>query len=104
MEPPDTFVVLPVELTAGMGTVKTTSRAFKPVFFWTPTGIPLPLSVTVAEPSGLSVTDTALQCPGQRLVHRIVHNLPDQVVEPWADVLPTYMAGRMRTASRPSRI
>jgi hypothetical protein len=39
----------------------------------------------------------------ERLVDRVVDDLVDQVMQAGAPVEPMYMAGRLRTASRPSR-
>jgi hypothetical protein len=38
-----------------------------------------------------------------RLVHRVVENLPDQVVQTVVPTPPMYMPGRLRTGSSPSR-
>jgi hypothetical protein len=40
---------------------------------------------------------------GQRLVDGVVDDLVDEMVQPGTPVEPMYMAGRLRTASRPSR-
>lgn len=39
----------------------------------------------------------------QRLVDRVIHHLVNQVVQTFSPMSPIYMAGRFRTASRPSR-
>ena len=41
--------------------------------------------------------------PGQRLIHGVVDHFVDQVMQPSSPVEPMYIAGRRRTASRPSR-
>jgi hypothetical protein len=40
---------------------------------------------------------------GQRLVDRVVDDFVDEVVQSRRPVEPMYIAGRLRTASRPSR-
>ena len=48
---------------------------------WMPVGMPRPLSRTVHEPSGLSVTTTSLGEARQRLVDGVVDHLVDHVVQ-----------------------
>jgi len=44
-------------------------------------GMPRPLSITVQEPSGLSVTRICGRVPGQRLIDRVVDDLVDHVMQ-----------------------
>ena len=41
--------------------------------------------------------------PRQRFIHGVVHHFVDEVMQSHSPVEPMYMAGRRRTASRPSR-
>ena len=54
--PPDTLYPPPPNLPPACKIVKTTSTAGKPALWLIPTGIPLPLSITVIELSSLIVT------------------------------------------------
>lgn len=40
---------------------------------------------------------------GQRLIDRVVHDLVNQMVQTFFTQVPMYMAGRLRTASKPSK-
>ena len=65
--------------------------------------MPRPLSTTVTELS-MWMRDVDLVAePGQRFVDRVVDDLVDEMMQPGGPVDPMYMAGRLRTASRPSR-
>ena len=58
-----------------------TSAAETPSDGWISVGMPRPLSVTVQEPSGLSVTVTSVGVAGQRLVDGVVDHFVDHVVQ-----------------------
>ena len=58
-----------------------TSAAETPSPLWMSVGMPRPLSRTVQEPSGLSVTDHLGGVAGQRLVDGVVDDLVDHVVQ-----------------------
>ena len=64
--------------------------------------MPRPLSITVTELSMWMVTFDLVAVAGQRLVNGVVDDFVDQVVQPVSVVEPIYIAGRSRTASRPS--
>ena len=63
-----------------------TSAAETPSPLWMPVGMPRPLSLTVHEPSGLSVTVTCVGMAGERLVDAVVDDLVDHVVQAGAVV------------------
>ena len=68
---------------------------------WGPTGMPAPSSLTRQPPSASRVTSIRVARPGHGLVDRVVHDLPDQVVQ-------ARRAGRAdvhaRAASGPPRV
>ena len=63
-----------------------TSAAETPSSSWMPVGMPRPSSVTVQEPSALSVTVDELGVAGERLVDGVVDDLVDHVVQAGAVV------------------
>ena len=63
-----------------------TSAAETPSPLWMSVGMPRPLSRTVQEPSGLSVTDDFGGVAGERLVDGVVDDLVDHVVQAGAVV------------------
>ena len=63
-----------------------TSAAETPSPLWMSVGMPRPLSLTVTEPSGLSVTRHLVGMAGERLVDAVVDDLVDHVVQAGAVV------------------
>ena len=63
-----------------------TSAADTPSPLWMPVGMPRPLSQTVTEPSGLSVTRDLVGMAGKRLVDAVVDDLVHHVVQAGAVV------------------
>ncbi len=67
------------------------------------TGMPRPLSDTVTELSMCSVTLTRVQYPAIASSMALSTTSYTRWCRPRASVEPMYMAGRLRTAERPSR-
>ena len=81
-----------------------TSAAEMPSSAWMPVGMPRPLSRTVHEPSGLSVTTTSLAKPASASSMALSTTSYTMWCRPEpSSVSPMYMPGRLRTASRPFR-
>ena len=83
--------------------VSTTSTPLSPVFGSVSTGMPRPLSATSTEPSSWSVTVMWSQAPASASSTALSMISHRQCIRPWLSVVPMYMPGRLRTASRPSR-
>jgi hypothetical protein len=64
--------------------------------------MPRPLSLTRTPPSAMQRDVDGVGIAGQRLVDRVVDDLPDEVVQAALAGGPDVHAGRLRTASRPS--
>jgi len=79
-----------------------TSTAGTPSVGWMSTGMPRPSSTTVTEPSLLIVTSMLLAKPASASSIELSTTSNTQWCRPLAAVSPMYMAGRRRTASRPS--
>ncbi len=86
-----------------------TSAAETPSSSWMPVGMPRPSSVTVQEPSALSVTVTSVGEAGERFVDRVVDDLVDHVVQARAvvgvaDIHAGALAHRVEAAQHLDRI
>ena len=68
------------------------------------TGMPRPLSTTVMELSGCTVTSMVVQKPAMASSTELSTISHTRWCKPLTEVEPMYMPGRLRTASRPSRI
>jgi hypothetical protein len=68
-----------------------------------PTGMPRPLSSTVTELSGWTVTLILVQKPAMASSTELSTISHTRWCRPADEVVPMYMPGRLRTASRPSR-
>ena len=81
-----------------------TSAADIPSPLWIPTGIPRPSSDTDAELSVYNVTTILLQCPANASSIELSTTSYNMWCNPLiSSVLPMYIPGRFRTASRPLR-
>ena len=81
-----------------------TSAADTPSPLWMSVGMPRPLSRTVQEPSGLSVTVTSVAWPASASSMALSTTSYTMWCRPEpSSVSPIYMPGRLRTASRPLR-
>ena len=100
--PPVAAYELPPNLPPACSFVSTTSTPDSPVRGSVSTGMPRPLSRTSHDPSACSSTSMFEQCPpsaSSTALSMISHR---QCTRPRLSVDPTYMPGRLRTASRPS--
>ena len=102
--PPDTLYPPPPNLPPAWRMVNTTSTAGIPALWLIPTGIPLPLSTTVIELSGLIVTWISVQNPASASSTALSTISYTRWCRPLLDVLPMYIPGLFLTASSPSRI
>ena len=79
--PPETAYALPSNLPPACSMVSATSTPGFFSFGCMSTGMPRPLSMTRTPPSASSDDVDRVAVAGQRLVDRVVHDLPDQVVQ-----------------------
>src|SRR3989344_286141 len=79
-----------------------TSKAESPVFGGFSTGIPRPLSRTVAEPSSFRVTQISVASPANASSTELSMISVSKWWNPLASVEPIYIPGRFRTGSKPS--
>ncbi len=83
--------------------VKTTSTPDRPVRGSMSTGMPRPWSCTEMPPSGRNVMEISLPWPPSASSTALSMISQRQCISPLVSVEPMYIAGRLRTASRPSR-
>jgi len=83
--------------------VITTSNAETPSFLWVPTGIPLPLSLTVIELFSFMITSILSQCPAMASSIELSTTSYTRWWSPLELTSPMYMDGLMRTCSIPSK-
>ena len=82
-----------------------TSAAERPSSAWMSTGMPRPLSLTLIELSVWMVTTMSSQYPASDSSIELSTTSNTRWCSPVpSEVSPMYMPGRLRTASRPSRI
>ncbi len=93
----------PPNLPPACSLVKTTSTPGSPVLGSLSTGMPRPWSSTSAEPSAWRVTSIRSQAPASASSTPLSMISQRQCMSPRVSVEPTYMPGRLRTASSPSR-
>src|SRR5690606_21260716 len=101
--PPETWYALPSNLPPACRTVSATSTPGRLSLGWRSTGMPRPLSVTRTPPSASSVTSMVSQKPANASSTALSTTSQTRWCRPRSPVEPMYMAGRIRTASRPSR-
>ena len=102
--PPLTVYAPDSNLPPAWRVVKTVVRAETFVFGCGLTGIPLPLSETVTDPFFSSSISIAVHLPAIASSTELSTTSQMRWCRPMGPVEPIYMAGLLRTASRPSRI
>ncbi|CPU65641.1 Uncharacterised protein [Mycobacteroides abscessus] len=100
--PPDAVYDPPPNLPPAWSLVNTTSTPDRPVFGSMSTGMPRPSSSTVTEVSACSTTRIFEQLPASASSTELSMISQRQCMRPRESVVPMYMPGRLRTASRPS--
>src|ERR1035441_3871499 len=101
--PPEAVYEPPPNLPPPCSRVLTSSTPVSLVLRSTSTGMPRPLSLTSAELSAYSSTSIREQYPPSASSTSLSMISHRQCCSPRPSVDPTYMPGRLRTASRPSR-
>ena len=102
-KPPEILYAPPPNFPPAWSLVMVSSSAETPVFFCFSTGIPRPLSLTVAEPSLLRVTQTVLQTPAKLSSTELSTISLRHSWSPLLSVEPIYIPGLFLTGSSPSR-
>src|SRR5699024_9819575 len=82
--------------------VNTTSTPVRPVRGSVPTGLPRPPSRTAAEPSSCTTICISVNTPARASSTGLSVISDRQCMSARVSVAPSYMPGRLRTASRPS--
>ena len=100
--PPLTLYEPLSNLPPACSTVITTSSADLCSFLCSSTGIPRPLSCTVIELSSFIVTSMCVQYPAIASSMELSTVSFTKWCKPLSEMSPIYIAGRLRTASRPS--
>ena len=100
--PPETLYESLSNFPPACSLVSTTSMAGMPILGWISTGIPRPLSETDNDPSSWMVTTMWSQCPARDSSIELSTTSLIRWCNPLGPTSPMYIAGRFRTASRPS--